>query len=202
MKKYFSTTEVAKYCKVTRFTIINWIEKGLLCAQKTAGGHRRILLSELVRFIREKNMDLSNLDLYSPEMGFKWCWEYHQNQDKNDCKNHKCRGCLVYLTHSKKCFQLRGEVGHKRIFCNSRCEDCDYYNDYFNNFQWCWEYHEQNDKSEHQCTRCVVYLTRTRWCFTLREETGHRKIFCKKNCTECSYYLKFAPLESPIVNHR
>ena len=78
MKRYFSTSEIAKYCRVTRFTIINWIEKKLLHAQKTAGGHRRIFISELVRFIREKNIDLFNLELYSPEMGFKWCWEYHE----------------------------------------------------------------------------------------------------------------------------
>lgn len=193
MKEYFSTIEAAKYCKVTRFTIINWIIKGILSAQKTAGGHHRILFSDLTRFMREYKMDLSSLNLHSPETGFKWCWEYHQ---KDGYQNHKCLGCLVYLTHARKCFELRDKMSGKRIFCNSECKNCSYYKDYSSNFQWCWEFHQENG-CDHECRECIVYVTGTRRCFTLRKETDHKKIFCKKDCMDCLYYKTMEKVVEP-----
>lgn len=184
MKEYLSTIDAARYCMVSRFTILNWIKKGILLAHKTIGGHCRILYCDLIRFMRENKMDTSNIEFSSPETGFKWCWEYHQ---KDGYRNHKCRGCLVYMTHTRKCFELREKMGQTRIFCSSACKECSYYKEYFDHFQWCWEFHHGND-GDHECKECVVYTTQTRRCFTLRQETDHKKIFCKKSCANCSYY--------------
>lgn len=49
-----TTSEVAARLGVHRNTIIKWIEAGELLAWKTPGGHYRIWLSELQRFIYEK----------------------------------------------------------------------------------------------------------------------------------------------------
>lgn len=197
IKDYFSTVEAAKYCKVTRFTIINWVKNGLIKATRTIGGHRRILRDDLISFMQIHNMGIRSVDLQCPEIGFKWCWEFYQN---DGYKNHKCRGCLVYLTHAKKCFELREKVGHRRVFCSSSCKDCSYYKEYFNNFQWCWEFYQNGGQADHECQKCIVYLTGTKRCFTLREETDHKKIFCKRNCTECSYYQKFTISRNVITN--
>ena len=58
MKKLMSTTEAAQICGVHQTTIIRWIDAGRLDAQKTPGGHRRIVLGDLVRFMREHRMPI------------------------------------------------------------------------------------------------------------------------------------------------
>ncbi|HPW45527.1 MAG TPA: helix-turn-helix domain-containing protein [bacterium] len=50
-KKALSTNQVAQLCGVHRTTIINWVKEGKLRAYVTAGGHRRILPEEMVRFV-------------------------------------------------------------------------------------------------------------------------------------------------------
>ncbi|MBW7989853.1 MAG: helix-turn-helix domain-containing protein [Planctomycetes bacterium] len=40
-----TTTELAKLCGVSRFTIINWINRGKIRTNKTVGGHSRIPVS-------------------------------------------------------------------------------------------------------------------------------------------------------------
>ena len=53
---YLTTTEFARLCGVSRFTIINWAKRGKIKAIRTAGRHYRIPASEaLKRAIRQKN---------------------------------------------------------------------------------------------------------------------------------------------------
>ncbi len=56
MKKYYSTSEVAKLCNVHRNTIIAAIKKNILKAYKTPGGHSRISHKDLVKFCQEKGI--------------------------------------------------------------------------------------------------------------------------------------------------
>ncbi len=190
MKDYLTTTDVAKYCHVTRLTVINWAKKGLIQTTKTPGKHRRISKNELIHFMREHCMGLMEPELSNPNIEFRWCWEYHKG---DNWKNHKCRGCLVYLTHAKKCFSLREKVGHRRIFCKSNCAKCSYYKDYHDHFQWCWEFHQDRGSADHKCHECVVFLSGIKNCYILREETEHKKIHCKSDCRTCDYYKKVVP---------
>ena len=187
MKEFLSTTEASKYCHVTRLTVINWAKKGIIPTHKTPGGHRRITKNDMLSFMKEHGMEHGESDLYSPETKFRWCWEYHKDEK---WKNHKCRGCLVYLTNAKKCYSLRKKCGHKRIFCKSDCATCSYFKDYHEYSQWCWEFHQETGKSDHKCHECVVFLSGIKKCYVLREETEHKKIFCKSDCGECDYYKK------------
>lgn len=59
VKDVFTTFEVAKYCKVTITTVVNWIKDGSLSAYKTKGGHRRIKRSDFEEFLRKHNMPVS-----------------------------------------------------------------------------------------------------------------------------------------------
>lgn len=52
-KKVYTTREVGNFCGVDLTTVINWINKGKLKAYKTAGGHRRITLKDLIKFMNE-----------------------------------------------------------------------------------------------------------------------------------------------------
>jgi excisionase family DNA binding protein len=55
-KDIFSTHDAAKICRVTPMTVIRWIKEGKIPAFKTAGGHRRILRSDLVRFCKTRGI--------------------------------------------------------------------------------------------------------------------------------------------------
>lgn len=58
-KDYFTPTEVAQLFMVSPVTVRQWAQKGLLRAALTAGGHRRFLRQELVRFAHERGLTLN-----------------------------------------------------------------------------------------------------------------------------------------------
>ena len=62
---YMTTTELARLCGVSRFTIINWAKQGRIKAIKTLGGHYRIPVSEALPLLRtfgkKEKASLANL---------------------------------------------------------------------------------------------------------------------------------------------
>ena len=62
---YMTTTELAKLCGVSRFTIINWVKQGRIKVIRTAGRHCRIPVSEALSLLRtfDKKKKLSSPDL-------------------------------------------------------------------------------------------------------------------------------------------
>ncbi|MFT7632322.1 MAG: excisionase family DNA binding protein, partial [Mariniblastus sp.] len=59
----FSPVKVAKSIGVSESSLKRWCDAGHLNAVKTAGGHRRVTLSEVVRFVKQRGMMFSR-----PEM--------------------------------------------------------------------------------------------------------------------------------------
>jgi excisionase family DNA binding protein len=49
---YMTTTELARLCGVSRFTIINWIKRGRIKTIRTFGRHYRIPVSEALSLLR------------------------------------------------------------------------------------------------------------------------------------------------------
>ena len=49
-KDCLTTTELAKLCGVSRFTIINWVNRGKIGTMKTVLGPCRIPISEAISF--------------------------------------------------------------------------------------------------------------------------------------------------------
>lgn len=57
-QRAYTTFEVAKACGVFHTTVINWVNKGKLKAHSTPGGHRRILATDLVDFMKQFDMPI------------------------------------------------------------------------------------------------------------------------------------------------
>ena len=58
-KSYYTPNEVAQLFMVSPVTVRQWAQKGLLHASLTAGGHRRFLHHDLIRFAQERGLTLN-----------------------------------------------------------------------------------------------------------------------------------------------
>ncbi len=56
MAKNLSTFAIARLLQVDPGSVANWIDRGLLRAHRTPGGHRRVMPDDLVVFMRGHNM--------------------------------------------------------------------------------------------------------------------------------------------------
>lgn len=54
---FMTTTELAKLCGVSRFTIINWVKQDRIKVIRTAGGHCRIPVSEALSLLKSFGKD-------------------------------------------------------------------------------------------------------------------------------------------------
>ncbi|UCC95292.1 MAG: helix-turn-helix domain-containing protein [Candidatus Omnitrophota bacterium] len=136
---YITTSQLAKFCGVSRFTIINWIKQDKIKAIKTAGGHHRIYLSEVISFLETIHRERKRRGALSvPSV---CCWEYAER--KGDDKN--CRNCLIYKREIDYCFLLAREFGKGVVCCEKDCLHCDYFNEFFNKKKKA----EESQKVEH-----------------------------------------------------
>src|SRR4051794_18312178 len=58
MKEFFTSHDVAELLGVTTVTVARWIDRGLLEAFRTGGGHRRVEASELRRFMLSRGLSM------------------------------------------------------------------------------------------------------------------------------------------------
>lgn len=63
MAKNLSTFAIAEMLHVDPGSVANWIDQGILKAHRTPGGHRRVVMEDLVKFLREHKMPIP------PELG-------------------------------------------------------------------------------------------------------------------------------------
>ncbi len=132
MKDYFTTNEIAKICRVTRQTVINWIKSGRLQAQITPGRHRRIMREALITFLENAGLDLSIVEDYEEEVQKRlpYCWEYYAIGFSGRNSSHRCEGCLVKRVKALHCYLLADKIDIADEFCQTSCEECRYYHRY------------------------------------------------------------------------
>lgn len=125
-KDCLTTTELAKLCSVSRFTIINWVNRGKIRTMKTVGGHCRIPISEAISFYESFQKGRSKLASES----LCHCWEYSQ---KANCDK-ECKSCLLYGSRINYCFVVVRELGKEVIHCKGDCLNCDYFEEFFSSY--------------------------------------------------------------------
>jgi len=91
---YMTTTELARLCGVSRFTIINWTKQGRIKATRTVGRHYRIPVSEALSLLRSfgKKKEASLSDLKEP------C----RQQVPTTNGDEECGNCLISSEKNKQ----------------------------------------------------------------------------------------------------
>jgi len=125
--EFLTTGQAATLCTVTRNTVFKWIQSGHLKARRTAGGHHRIDRRDLEHLITAaEQAPLPGDQKGKQQFRYQYCWEYNGNGRTQEA----CMNCAVYLLRAMRCYEvakLAPNVHHAKLFCNHRCEDCDYY---------------------------------------------------------------------------
>jgi excisionase family DNA binding protein len=126
-KDYLTTTELAKLCGVSRFTIINWINEGRIRAVKTFGGHRRIRAIDAISLLEHFCLEARQKgDMTVGPGSLGRCWEYRQ-QTAGASEYGDCGDCLLYGRELDGCFALVRRFGKDVIRCKGDCLDCGYF---------------------------------------------------------------------------
>ncbi len=63
MKGLLSPKELAEVIEASESSIKRWVDDGVIEAEKTGGGHRRIAIDVAIRFIRERQLNIQRGDL-------------------------------------------------------------------------------------------------------------------------------------------
>ena len=127
-KDYLTTTELAKLCGVSRFTVLNWIKRGEIDTIRTVGGKYRIPASEaifLLETLSRRSSRTSKRVLTADALGH--CWEH---AEKTNCDN-KCGDCLIHGKKLDYCFVVTRQFGKDVIRCQGDCLDCEYFAEFF-----------------------------------------------------------------------
>jgi len=144
-KDYLTTTELARFCGVSRFTIINWTNRGKIKAIRTAGGHYRIPVSEAVSFLDVFHKDKNGVAFGS----LGRCWKYLQ---KTNCDK-ECRNCLIYRRETDYCFEVVRQFGKGVVRCTGECLDCGYFQEIFSFHREKTQLKETCDKKSKKATK-------------------------------------------------
>ena len=75
--QHLSTSQLAKLCGVSRFSIINWVHQGKIKTINTVGGHSRISLPEAISFLEDLHLDKEKKGKVSEAL--LHCWEHAEN---------------------------------------------------------------------------------------------------------------------------
>ena len=101
---YMTTTELARLCGVSRFTIINWAKQGKIKTIRTIGRHYRIQVSEALSLLR----NLEEKEKASSSGPREDC----RQQTPTTNSDEECGNCLAINKKDKRARAERRNVLH------------------------------------------------------------------------------------------
>ncbi len=121
--KWLTTGEAADLCGVAPDTVLRWIKKGKLPAERTPGGHHRIPIEAVERLAIPSAKAPSEEALPRTRL---YCWQYFARNGE-PCE--ECRRCIVHRSRAEWCFRLvdNPTCGHSRRYLRGSCQECAYY---------------------------------------------------------------------------
>jgi excisionase family DNA binding protein len=122
-----TTFQAAKVLGVSPDTILRWIKSGKIPARRTLGGHYRIEKRIVDGLLEETEPPESVAAATPSNKAIPYCWEFHSKHGRSV---DVCQDCLVFRTRAKCCYEMNPvpkEFGYLKMFCETECEDCDYY---------------------------------------------------------------------------
>jgi len=127
LKSYYTTTQAAKLLSVSADTVLKWVKAGKIPSHRTPGGHNRISAEAVNALLpaAERTAETSGEPVVDP--GYIYCWTFYGGPDG---VRTECQECVAYKSQARRCYEMRvipEEFGHLRLFCQSRCEDCEFY---------------------------------------------------------------------------
>jgi len=135
--KTISTGNAAQLCNVTRDTILKWIKKGLINANRTPGGHYRVTEESIKEYLTDGiSLSDNNKTAVSgetlettPKLPTNWtpCWEY---MSEDDTIRDSCQQCIVYRSKAHRCFEMSdlGQPnGFQGTYCETTCNECSFF---------------------------------------------------------------------------
>ena len=127
-KRYLTTTEASELLSVAPDTVLKWVKAGKIESYRTPGGHYRIPHNAIQAYLPAGKKITGAKPAIGNGALFKYCWEY---KSETCGKNQDCEKCIVYRSKSRRCYELKElpeQFGNLKIYCDSTCEECDYFN--------------------------------------------------------------------------
>ena len=131
--QFVTTTKAAQLCHVSRFTVRNWANRNMLTTVKTAGGHRRILLDDLNRFMDEKNISMSIGQRNGRGNGNGNGHRIFESKSTpqlefvklNGTSGHDCTRWIMFREEESQCFMFVKNGGNGKAPCRPGCLTCE-----------------------------------------------------------------------------
>jgi excisionase family DNA binding protein len=123
-QNHYTTSQAAKLLSVSADTVLKWVKASKITSYRTPGGHYRIPSEAVEALLPGKGPD-SSID--GVAKGFDFCWNFYAD---SDAVRDECRDCMAFRSKARRCYEMRDipeEFGHLRLFCQSSCEDCKFY---------------------------------------------------------------------------
>jgi len=123
-EQWLTTGQAASQCSVKPDTVLKWIKRGRLRAERTPGGHYRIRSEDLEPLtLRPEDKFEAPAPNRLPAPSLR-CWEHLAcGGDPSE----ECRECIVFRSRAAWCFQMvevARETGRALIQCQESCDAC------------------------------------------------------------------------------
>ena len=171
-KNHYTTSQAAKLLSVSADTVLKWVKAGKIASYRTPGGHYRIPADAVETLLPATRQDPV---LQESDKGFDYCWNFYAGTQG---VRTECTDCVAFRSKARRCYEMRGipeEFGHLRLFCQSRCEECDFYH------------------LTHRQRRSVLVVSRhDRWLDELldKADSSGLKLECAQSEYECGAIIE------------